>query len=164
VKAGVESSRMTLGICFGGADFFITKDRVGSCRSGCPRLSARMNVTIEDPIFTTCLASIFLLVLTYCTFTKSTTTKSEDVNVDPVSNNRITSTDESEAEADLSDVTQTIQETTASQSVSDENNGTNWKCVCEEGGLFLPPSLMRSLSGPAAVFKMGAGGCYHKQM
>ena len=40
-----------------------------------------------------------------------------------------------------------------------------WKCACEGGnGIFLPQSLMKSFSGPGAVMRLGAGGCYHKQM
>lgn len=40
-----------------------------------------------------------------------------------------------------------------------------WKCVCEGGGLglFLPPSMMKSMGGPGAAMRLGAGGCYHKQ-
>jgi hypothetical protein len=40
-----------------------------------------------------------------------------------------------------------------------------WKCACEGNGMiFLPQSLMKSFSGPGAAMRMGAGGCYHKQM
>jgi hypothetical protein len=39
-----------------------------------------------------------------------------------------------------------------------------WKCACEGGGIFLPPSLMRSVGGPSAFMRAGAGNCYHKQM
>jgi hypothetical protein len=40
-----------------------------------------------------------------------------------------------------------------------------WKCACEGGnGIFLPQSLMKSFSGPGAAMRLGAGGCYHKQM
>ena len=42
-------------------------------------------------------------------------------------------------------------------------NINNWKCACEGGGIFLPQSLMRSLGGPTAAIKLGAGSCYHKQ-
>ena len=38
-------------------------------------------------------------------------------------------------------------------------------CACEGNGMiFLPQSLMKSFSGPGAAMRMGAGGCYHKQM
>ena len=52
----------------------------------------------------------------------------------------------------------------ASTVENDKNGG--WKCVCEGGGigLFLPPSLMKSMGGPGAAMRLGAGGCYHKQM
>jgi len=39
-----------------------------------------------------------------------------------------------------------------------------WKCACEGGGLFLPPSMMKSICGPSAAFSLSAGRCYHKQM
>ena len=46
-----------------------------------------------------------------------------------------------------------------------KNNGGGWKCACEGNGMiFLPQSLMKSFSGPGAAMRMGAGGCYHKQM
>ena len=40
-----------------------------------------------------------------------------------------------------------------------------WKCVCEGGGLglFLPPSMMKSMGGPGAAIRLGTGGCFHKQ-
>lgn len=44
------------------------------------------------------------------------------------------------------------------------NDGGGWKCACEGGGIFLPPSLMRSVGGPSAFMRAGAGNCYHKQM
>mmetsp|Transcript_18994 Transcript_18994/g.41388 ORF Transcript_18994/g.41388 Transcript_18994/m.41388 type:complete len:135 (-) Transcript_18994:1436-1840(-) len=44
------------------------------------------------------------------------------------------------------------------------NDGGGWKCACEEGGIFLPQSLMKSIGGPSAAFKLGAGSCYHKQV
>ncbi len=47
-------------------------------------------------------------------------------------------------------------------SINAGNDG--WKCACEGGGLFLPPNLMRSLGGPGAALRLGAGGCYHKQL
>mmetsp|Transcript_13910 Transcript_13910/g.20812 ORF Transcript_13910/g.20812 Transcript_13910/m.20812 type:complete len:107 (-) Transcript_13910:110-430(-) len=43
-------------------------------------------------------------------------------------------------------------------------NDGGWKCACEGGGIFLPPSLMRSVGGPSAFMRAGAGNCYHKQM
>ena len=41
-----------------------------------------------------------------------------------------------------------------------------WKCACETGGigLFLPPSMLKSMGGAGAALRLGAGGCYHKQM
>ena len=39
------------------------------------------------------------------------------------------------------------------------NTGGGWQCACEGGGIFLPPSLQ----GPAAMLRLGTGGCYHKQ-
>jgi hypothetical protein len=41
-----------------------------------------------------------------------------------------------------------------------------WQCACEGGNglIFLPQSLMKSFSGPGAAMRLGAGGCYHKQM
>jgi hypothetical protein len=48
---------------------------------------------------------------------------------------------------------------------SESKQQQQWKCACEGNGmLFLPQSLMKSLGGPGAVMRMGAGGCYHKQM
>ncbi len=44
------------------------------------------------------------------------------------------------------------------------NEGGGWKCACEGGGIFLPPSMMRSVGGPGAFMRAGAGNCYHKQM
>jgi len=41
-----------------------------------------------------------------------------------------------------------------------EDESNNWRCVCEVG--FLPPGLLRSFGGAEAMFKMGAGQCYHK--
>lgn len=46
----------------------------------------------------------------------------------------------------------------------DASNDGGWKCACEGGGIFLPPSLMRSVGGPSAFMRAGAGNCYHKQM
>ena len=43
-------------------------------------------------------------------------------------------------------------------------NDGGWKCACEGGGIFLPPSMMRSVGGPSAFMRAGAGNCYHKQM
>lgn len=44
-----------------------------------------------------------------------------------------------------------------------KSNNT-WKCACEGGGIFLPPSLMKNLGGPGAALRLGTGICYHKQM
>lgn len=44
------------------------------------------------------------------------------------------------------------------------NEGGGWKCACEGGGIFLPPSLQRSVGGASAFLKAGTGNCYHKQM
>ena len=54
------------------------------------------------------------------------------------------------------------KETEEAKSKSSSNNNYNsgWKCACEGGGIFLP----QSLAGPVAMMRMGAGGCYHKQM
>ncbi|GKY90691.1 hypothetical protein MPSEU_000042500 [Mayamaea pseudoterrestris] len=52
--------------------------------------------------------------------------------------------------------------TAASHSVSNQaavSNPSKWKCVCENGGSFLPASML----GPMAVMRMGTGQCYHKQ-
>jgi hypothetical protein len=51
------------------------------------------------------------------------------------------------------------------KSSNNENVG-GWKCACEGGNglIFLPQSLMKSFSGPGAAMRLGAGGCYHKQM
>ena len=46
----------------------------------------------------------------------------------------------------------------------DATNDGGWKCACEGGGIFLPPSLMRSVGGPSAFMRAGTGSCYHKQM
>lgn len=46
------------------------------------------------------------------------------------------------------------------RSASNNDSSNGWKCACEGGGIFFPPSL----KGPAAVVRMGAGGCYHKEM
>jgi len=43
------------------------------------------------------------------------------------------------------------------------NGNSSWRCACE-GGLFLPNTLLKSLGGAQAVFRMGSGQCYHKQM
>lgn len=40
-----------------------------------------------------------------------------------------------------------------------KSESNNWRCVCENGGSFLPASLV----GPVAVLRMGSGQCYHKQ-
>ena len=40
-----------------------------------------------------------------------------------------------------------------------KSNISNWRCACEGG--FLPPSLLKSFGGAEAVFRMGAGQCYH---
>lgn len=47
---------------------------------------------------------------------------------------------------------------------SNDNSGGGWRCACEGGGIFLPASMMKSIGGPSAAFRLGAGGCYHKQM
>ena len=47
--------------------------------------------------------------------------------------------------------------------VADNNSSNNWRCACE-GGIFLPSSLLKSFSGAEAVFRMGSGQCYHKQI
>ena len=52
------------------------------------------------------------------------------------------------------------KETEEAKSKSSSNNNSGWKCACEGGGIFLP----QSLAGPVAMMRMGAGGCYHKQM
>lgn len=46
----------------------------------------------------------------------------------------------------------------------DKSNNNGWKCACEGGGIFLPPSLMKNLGGPGAALRLGTGSCYHKQM
>ncbi|KAL3763604.1 hypothetical protein ACHAWU_000148 [Discostella pseudostelligera] len=48
----------------------------------------------------------------------------------------------------------------------DTDNKGGWKCACETGGigLFLPPSMLKSMGGAGAALRLGAGGCYHKQM
>jgi hypothetical protein len=43
------------------------------------------------------------------------------------------------------------------------NRKTKWQCACE-GGIFLPSSILKSFSGAEAVFKMGSGQCYHKNL
>jgi hypothetical protein len=60
--------------------------------------------------------------------------------------------------------TTTKEEEKNESSVTNNTNAAGWKCACEGGGLFLPPSLMKSIGGPAAMFKVGAGSCYHKDM
>ena len=52
----------------------------------------------------------------------------------------------------------------SSKQVVNDNDGVGWQCVCEGGGIFLPPSLQRSVGGPSAFLKAGTGNCYHKQM
>ena len=47
---------------------------------------------------------------------------------------------------------------------TNKNKNSGWKCACEGGGLFLPASMAKSIAVPTAVFRMGTGGCYHKQM
>ena len=56
--------------------------------------------------------------------------------------------------------------TANTNSAEDEDigNNTGWKCACEGGGIFLPPSLMKNLGGPGAALRLGTGSCYHKQM
>ena len=44
------------------------------------------------------------------------------------------------------------------------DTGGVWKCACDDNSIFLPQSMMKSLAGPASMLKLGAGGCYHKQM
>jgi hypothetical protein len=50
--------------------------------------------------------------------------------------------------------------------LSNNDNVRGWQCACEGGNglIFLPQSLMKSFSGPGAAMRLGAGGCYHKQM
>ncbi|KAL3807014.1 hypothetical protein ACHAXA_007798 [Cyclostephanos tholiformis] len=50
--------------------------------------------------------------------------------------------------------------------LSNNENVGGWQCACEGGNglIFLPQSLMKSFSGPGAAMRLGAGGCYHKQM
>ena len=45
-----------------------------------------------------------------------------------------------------------------------EESNRRWKCACEDGGSFLPPSLVRSVGGPSAFIRAGVGNCYHKKM
>jgi len=57
-----------------------------------------------------------------------------------------------------------INNTTASPNeVLDIKRSNKWQCACE-GGLFLPSSMLKSFSGAEAVFRMGSGQCYHKQL
>ena len=53
---------------------------------------------------------------------------------------------------------------TGDSSKQEAANDGGWKCACEGGGIFLPPSLMRSVGGPSAFMLAGACNCYHKQM
>jgi hypothetical protein len=46
----------------------------------------------------------------------------------------------------------------------EKRDNNRWQCACEGGGIFLPASMMKSLCGPSAAMRLGAGGCYHKQM
>mmetsp|Transcript_8198 Transcript_8198/g.20155 ORF Transcript_8198/g.20155 Transcript_8198/m.20155 type:complete len:128 (-) Transcript_8198:345-728(-) len=60
-----------------------------------------------------------------------------------------------------------IDTSQAGETPKDKNhfdNGRGWRCACEGGGIFLPQSLMKSIAGPSAAMRLGAGGCYHKQM
>ena len=49
----------------------------------------------------------------------------------------------------------------SSNSSSEDNRPTQWRCVCETG--FLPRGMLQSLGGAEAVLRMGAGQCFHKK-
>lgn len=40
-------------------------------------------------------------------------------------------------------------------------NNYGFQCACGQG--FIPPGLVKTLGGAEAIFRMGAGQCYHKQ-
>jgi hypothetical protein len=55
---------------------------------------------------------------------------------------------------------------TRKEDAGDDKPGSaenKWRCSCE-GGLFLPNNLLKSFGGAEAVFRMGSGDCYHKQV
>lgn len=81
-----------------------------------------------------------------------TQTKHGDLNTnDSVANNELASVDRGRSKAN-------------SERRRINSGSDGWKCACDGGGLFLPPNLMRSLGGPGAALRLGAGGCYHKQL
>lgn len=62
---------------------------------------------------------------------------------------------------------ETLTQNNSKSNKNDNNNSSSssgWKCACEGGGIFLPPSLMKNLGGPGAAIRLGTGSCYHKQM
>lgn len=67
------------------------------------------------------------------------------------------------AESPNKNTTRTEVESSESKPKIKEIN-PRWKCACEGGGIFLPPSLMKNLAGTSAALRMGAGSCYHKEM
>mmetsp|Transcript_7168 Transcript_7168/g.15474 ORF Transcript_7168/g.15474 Transcript_7168/m.15474 type:complete len:155 (-) Transcript_7168:916-1380(-) len=81
-----------------------------------------------------------------------TQTKHGDLNTnDSVANNQLATEERGSSKAN-------------SERSSINSGSDGWKCACDGGGLFLPPNLMRSLRGPGAALRLGAGGCYHKQL
>lgn len=43
---------------------------------------------------------------------------------------------------------------------SENNEFNKWRCACEGG--FLPPGMLKSLSGAESIMRLGTGQCYHK--
>lgn len=41
-------------------------------------------------------------------------------------------------------------------------NNDTFQCACGQG--WIPPGLVKTLGGAEAIFRMGSGQCYHKQM
>ncbi len=83
---------------------------------------------------------------------KNTQTKNNNIsdNIDPDEGTKIINDGEERMERKLSNI----------------ENVRGWQCACEDGNvlIFLPQSLKKSFSGPGAAMRLGAGGCYHKQL
>jgi len=65
-----------------------------------------------------------------------------------------------EDDEDVDKVSSSRDNNTVSSPADADDDGDNWRCVCETG--FLPPGLLKSFGGMEAMVRMSTGQCYHK--
>jgi hypothetical protein len=113
-----------------------------------------------------CLVSgaVSILIFVCIQTPKSIATKNVDIESDNGKTIKSNRDNQSSVRTNKrTDISSSNNRNNKSSEPKDANKINTWKCVCEGGGIFLPPSLMKNLGGPGAALRLGTGKCYHKQ-